>query len=69
MKLSLKKRINALEKRQPYAQGYSERILAAMTDEELDRLEPIVEQLEQGIEPTVEEWNFLDDLEARYAPY
>ena len=69
MKLCLEKRINALEKRQPYAQGYAERILAAMTDEELDRLEPIVERLEQGIELPPEESAFLYSLEAKYAPY
>ncbi len=69
MKLCLEKRINALEKGRPCTQGYAESILALLSDEELDALEPIVERQEQGIEPTPEESAFLDNLEARYAPH
>lgn len=65
--MNIIKRLEALEARQPRPKDEGEQILAAMTDEELDALEPIVERFEQGIEPTTEEKAFLDDLEARYA--
>jgi hypothetical protein len=66
MKLCLEKRIDALEKGQPQRQGYAERILSACTDEELDHVGEIAERIEKGIQPTQEEFAFLDSLEDKY---
>jgi len=61
----LARRIGTLEVRRP-VKSYAEKILEKLTDDELDRVEVVVEKVERGGVPTPEESVFLDELEAKY---